>query len=216
MKQKLLSTAMVFALLAVANAGTANAAGSDWTSTLHPYIGADYQLTHMDYNNDFSVGSGLALDGDKVLKDNLSGADIHVGVRPNTYWGAELGYFDTTTESKHIAAGASVGPGTVAAVPLTGKAHLQGATLDALGYLPVSKDVDLIGTTGLAWDNMKTSLGAAGDINKSEIDWRIGAGAQVNLMQNVNLRGLVRYQTADFKSVADNAWVYSLGVNYSF
>lgn len=186
----------------------------DWTSNLHPYIGADYQLTHLNYNSDYAVGGGLALDGDKVFKSSLNGFNVHVGVKPSTYWGAEIGYFDTINETKHVAAGASVGPGTIAATNFDGKAHMQGGTLDALGYLPVGHNVDLIGTTGLAYDNLK--VGGFASKNKSEIDWRVGAGAQVALIQNVNLRAIARYQTADFKDIVDNAWVYTVGINYSF
>ncbi len=211
---KIYSLAFVAALLAVT---TATAHADDWTTNLRPYVGADYQFTHLKYNNDYGVGGGLALDGNTILERGLNGGNVHVGVRPAQYWGAELGYFDTTNESKNIAAGTTVGPGTVALVPLTGKVQMHGATLDAMGYLPViANRVDLIATTGLAWDHIKAGFGGLGSVSKSEIDWRIGGGAQVNLLPNLNLRGLVRYQTADFKNIADSAWVYTAGLNYSF
>lgn len=193
---------------------TTSANADDWTTKLHPYIGADYELTHLNYNNNYNASGGAIIDGDKVFQNNLNGLNVHVGIKPGTYWGAELGYFDTTNETKHVAAGASVGPGTVAAIPFDGKSKLQGGTLDALGYLPVYKNVDLIGTTGLAYDTLK--LGGFVSRNKSEFDWRIGGGAQIEVIPNVNLRAIARYQTADFNNVVDNAWVYNVGLNYSF
>lgn len=187
----------------------------------NPYIGADYQRMQYKYNSN-DTSAGIALDDNDLLQQGLNGGDLHIGVRPTKNLGAELGYFRTMNESKDIAAGASLGPGVVAATSFSTKVRVQGITLDALGYLPLDKNdtVDLIGTAGVLWNRAESgivvpSVGSDSE-KKSEIDWRIGAGAQVSLTHNVNLRGIVRYQTADFSDVADHAWVYTAGVNYQF
>lgn len=134
----------------------------------------------------------------------------------------ELGYFRTKEEGKNIAAGSTVGPGTVAAANFTTDVKLYGFTLDALGYLPIGAEdrFELIGTAGLSWikGEVKATVPGAGSgsVDESEIGFRGGAGAQFNITNNVNVRGLARYQSADFDDVADNAWTYSLGLNYSF
>src|ERR1700744_5346994 len=98
------STALAAALLAVA---TATAHADDWTTNLHPYIGADYQLMHYDYQNG----------NDPYIKQSVNGANLHVGIQPSKYIGAELGYFDTENGKQS---------GSVGATPYTTKARVQG------------------------------------------------------------------------------------------
>lgn len=200
------------AILSTVPAGAAESKTYSWA----PYVGVDYQRMSFNYNNNYDVGGGLALDGETVLDDSLNGLNLHIGARPYENLGFELGYFRTENADKDITAGETVGPGTVALTNFTTHTRVQGVTLDAMGYLPVTQQVELIGTAGLLWNQAKAEFAGYGNEKKSEIDWRIGAGAQVNVVNNVNLRGLVRYQTADFKDVADNAWVYTIGVNYGF
>lgn len=187
-----------------------------------PYVGFDLQRTNINYNDNYDIGGGLALDGNSILEDSLDGFNIHVGNRFHKNFGMELGYFRTKEEGKNIAAGSTVGPGTVAAANFTTDVKLYGFTLDALGYLPIGAEdrFELIGTAGLSWikGEVKATVPGAGSgsVDESEIGFRGGAGAQFNITNNVNVRGLARYQSADFDDVADNAWTYSLGLNYSF
>ncbi len=190
--------------------------------TFKPYVGFDLQRTNVNYNDNYDIGGGLAVDGNTILEDSLNGFNVHVGNRFHKNFGAELGYFRTKEEGKSIAAGSTVGPGTVAAADFTTDVKIQGVTLDALGYLPLDAkgQFELIGTAGLSWmkGEVKATVPGAGsaDVDESEIGFRGGAGAQFNFTNQVNVRGLARYQSADFKDVADNAWTYSLGLNYSF
>lgn len=181
---------------------------------IKPYIGFDLQRYHVSYADD--TVAGVAFNWGEGLEDNLNGLNVHVGNRFNKNFGLELGYFRTQEEGKTF--------DILPATPVTSKLHLQGVTLDALGYLPVTKDdkVDLIGTAGVSytWADVKLDTGALGlgtvKDSENEFGFRAGAGAQFNITDNVNLRGIARYQTADFDGVADNAWIYSVGLNYSF
>lgn len=187
-----------------------------------PYIGFDLQRTAYSYNDNYDIGGGLALDGDAILEDNLDGFNIHVGNRFSKHFGLELGYFRTKEEGKNIANGATVGPGTVATADFSTDVKVHGLTLDGLGYLPLGEQerFELIGTAGLSWSKAEVEATVpgvgSGDVDESEIGFRVGAGAQYNFTDNINLRGLVRYQTADFDDVVDNAWTYGVGLNYSF
>ena len=198
-------------------AGFAPAAQANESFNFKPYVGFDLQHQALDYNSSMDMGGGIALDGDKVLEDGLNGLNIHIGNRFNKHLGAELGYFRTRNESTNIAAGDSVGPGVVAAAPFQTKVQLQGITLDALGYLPLgqSERFELIGTAGVSWIKADAELDGVSD-DSSELGFRLGAGAQFNVTEQINLRGLVRYQSADFDDVADRAYTYTLGMNYSF
>ena len=122
---------------------------------LKPYIGFDLQRSVYDYNDNYGIGGGLALDGDAILEDSFDGFNIHVGNRFHKNFGAELGYFRTKEESKSIAAGATVGPGTVATAAFSTDVKVQGVTLDGLGYLPLGEkeQFELIGTAGVSWSN---------------------------------------------------------------
>ncbi len=201
---------------------TMPAQAQEFKPAFAPYVGLDLVHYNASYNDNYDAGGGIFLDGDALLEDGLNGLNIHVGNRFSKHFGAELGYFRTRDEDRDIAAGAAVGPGVVAAVPFQTKTQLQGITLDALGYLPVGPEdrFELIGTAGLSWTKGEVELnvpGAGGDsVNESELGFRIGGGAQFNITDQVNVRGLVRYNTADFDNIADRAWVYSAGLNFSF
>ncbi len=213
--RKLLCTASVLAAFTIP-------AQAEEIKDLNPYAGFDLQRTSYDYNSNYGIDGGLALDGAALLEDSLNGANVHFGVRPYKNFGAEVGYFRTKEEGKSIASGSTVGPGTIATADFTTDVRVQGVTLDALGYLPLGPQerLELIGTVGLSWSKAEVELNVPGAGNgstdESEIGIRAGGGAQFNFTDHMNIRGLARYQTADFDSVADNAMTYSLGLNYRF
>lgn len=182
----------------------------------NPYVGVDVQRSVYSYKSE-DLGGGLTVEGDKIVEDGLNGANIHIGNQFNKYFGAELGYFRSLNEGKNIAAGDDLGNGVIAAADFKTNIKTQGFTLDALGYLPIdqAEKFSLIGTAGVTWT--KADIEIAGvSADESELGFRTGAGAQYKLADNLNVRGLVRYQTADFDDSADRAWVYSAGLNYGF
>jgi len=88
-----------------------------------------------------------------------------------------------------------------------------------MGYMPVMDDkrLELIGTAGVTWTKAtidETPL--TYKATETDIGFRIGGGAQYAITDQINARGLLRYQTADFDDIADHAWTYSFGVNYKF
>lgn len=219
--RKLTFTAAFVAALAGMTAWSHSSQAQEFT--FKPYIGIDLMRMSVDYNDNYNAGGGIFLDGNALLEDSLNGLNIHIGNRFHKNFGAELGYFRTREEEdKDIAAGATVGPGVVAAAPFSTSVKVSGFTLDGLGYLPLSDSgqFELIGTAGVSWmtgEIEATVPGAgSGDADESEFGFRVGGGAQVNLTDKFSLRGLVRYQTADFDGVADNAWIYSAGLNFNF
>lgn len=180
-----------------------------------PYVGFD--LVH--YNVSYDDG------GDNYLEDRLNGFNIHVGNRFSKYFGAELGYTRTRDEDKDIAAGTVIVPGLFTTAAGKTKVQLQSITLDAMGYLPLDQEerFELIGTAGISWTkadlnlNIPTNIAAVNlSDDDSEFGFRVGAGAQFNITENVSVRGLARYQKVDFDDVADRAWVYTAGLNFSF
>jgi len=214
MKTRLCSAALLAAFAAFGVSASACAEPGDSVLRLKPYVGIDLQRYHMSYADDEIAG--IPFNWGEGLEDNIDGVNIHVGSRLHKNFGLELGYFRTKEEGKTF----DIGLGT----PMESKLRLQGVTLDALGYLPVTESgrLELIGTAGVSytWADVKLDTGALGlgtvKDDDREFGFRAGAGAQFNLTDSVGLRGLARYQSADFDNTADRAWVYSLGVNYSF
>lgn len=81
------------------------------------------------------------------------------------------------------------------------------------------KKLELIGTAGVSYtriDAKASALGVSASDDDSEFGVRIGAGAQYGITDSINVRGIARFQTADFDGATDNAWQYTLGVNYKF
>jgi opacity protein-like surface antigen len=208
--KKLLSTAAMLAALT-----TPALAAQD----LKPYVGIDLQRYNIDYAN------GL----DSAMEDSLNGINIHVGNRFTKNFGVELGYFRTREEDKTVNFDLSGVTGTPGDVLNSTEVQAQGFTLDGMGYIPLdaAEKLELIGTAGISWTKAEltlngTVLGVAGSFSDddSEIGFRLGAGAQYAVTEQVNLRGLVRYQTMSFEDsgfdTTNHAWVYSLGANYGF
>ena len=172
-----------------------------------PYVGADYEYFSANYKD----VPGTGVNYDDIFSDSFNGGDVHVGARVHKYLGFEAGYFDTASSNKSGLLGTTA----------SSSARIDGWTLDALGYLPLgdSQKFELIGTVGLARTTAKGSVTISGtpySANGSETKGRIGAGAEYWLTDNLNVRGLVRYQDADFGGLANNVIVTSLGLNWQF
>lgn len=157
-----------------------------------PTIGADYQYTNVDYTTA----------ADAVLNDSLHGANIHVGARVHRNLGFEAGYSWTADADRTVGIKRSV--------------NVQGFNFDALGYLPVDDGgkFELIATAGVT--NLKGKVTGTTSTSDTETKFRAGGGAQFWIMPNLNVRGLVRYQDADFNGIAKSAIVADAGLNWQF
>lgn len=173
-----------------------------------PYIGADYQYSK--YGNE-NFGGGIK--SDDLIDTSLHNGNVHVGARIHQNIGIELGYTQSQTSDKQTALAVVTNFGTFP----VGKTEVQTKAFvaDVLGYYPVAPKVELIGTIGVSYTKAEFSaLGVSAD----DTEWkpRVGAGAQYWFTDNLNARGLVRYQGADFDGAVNNAVVASAGVNYQF
>lgn len=205
-------------LLALASLSIAASANATDLKQLNPYIGVDLQHTAYE----FSDTSSTSASPDLLLEDALNGFNIHAGVRPYKNLGVEVGFFNNLEETKSIASGSAVGGGLTAATDFSTDISSFGFTADVIGYLPIDKKerFELIGTTGVSWTKAEITLNVPTVGNASESDsefgFRIGGGAQYKLTEKFNVRGLARYQTADFSGLVDSATTFSVGLNYNF
>lgn len=184
---------------------TTNAYASDFY--FKPYVGANYDYAKLDYQDI----PGTGLNGSDIASDSLNGADVHIGARVHKYLGFEASYLWTADSTKDNVLNTGVNT----------KVNVRGETLDAMGYLPIDEKgkFELIGTVGVshlrAHANF-SALGANGSDSETETKGRFGGGAQYWLSDNINARGIVRYQGADFDGDLNNAIIASIGLNYQF
>lgn len=169
-----------------------------------PYVGAAYDYVHANYRSQNGIS------GSDIASDSLNGADFHVGARIHKYFGIEGSYLWTADASKNNVLGTNINT----------KVNVRGFALDGMGYLPIdgAGKFELIGTIGVSrlTGGLSLSGSATGSGHESEIKGRFGGGAQYWLTDNLNVRGLVRYQGADFSGDLNNAIITGLGLNWQF
>jgi hypothetical protein len=174
-----------------------------------PYVGADYQYTGVNYEEDIA---GTGINGDDIANDSLHGVNLHVGARVHKHLGFEAGYLWSDEADKNNVLGTGINT----------KTSVKGFTFDALGYLPVDDAgrLELIGTVGIS--HLKGEVEASapglatGSVDDTETKPRFGGGAQYWLTDHLNVRGLVRYQSADFDGTVKDAVTANLGLNFQF
>lgn len=196
------------AILLSANvqAATSKPAADDSGFFFKPYVGADYEYTSASYNN---IGASNVSYGD-IFANSFNGGDIHVGARVHKYLGFEASYFDTANSNKSNVLGSGIGTSS----------KYDGWSLDAMGYLPIDQKgkLELIATTGYAKINASGSATVSGttyNANENDDAWRIGGGVQYWVTDNLNIRGLVRYEAINGTAI-NNAVLADIGVNWQF
>jgi hypothetical protein len=168
------------------------------------YVGADFQHTRVSYSD---IAPGL--NGGDFFSEALSGGHFHAGARISPMFGAEVGYLWIPEHEKSLSGG-------------TSSIDVNGVTLDALFYMPMDATgaFELVGLGGASRLTATAKLNgpAFGNIvdEDSEWGWRAGGGAQFRISRNVNVRGLVLYQSADFEGDVESSVQLSIGVNFLF
>ena len=155
-----------------------------------PYVGAQYNLTSASVKN-------------------MPNMDMHtysafVGTDYNRYFGTEVFYQNSNKWHKVVNG-------------VKNKFDFEAYGLDAYGYLPLGCDrvFSLLGTAGIANYDYDVDNGA-GKGEDNGLGYRLGAGMQYNVTNNIAIRGLVRYIWADKLDGFDHMMEYSLGAKYSF
>lgn len=170
-----------------------------------PYGGIDYEHVGVGYKD----VPGTSVNYGELLADSLNGANFHVGARVNKYLGFEGGYSWTADADKNNVRGTGLNTDT----------HVAGWNADALGYLPLGNEkFEMIGTMGVSLLTASLNLNgaASGSGNVEEFGFRAGGGAEYWITDHINGRVLLRYQTADFHGIADDAYNLTAGINYQF
>lgn len=158
---------------------------------IKPYIGADMGASHAELQG--------FLDG---FDDNFAVANINAGIRFNDYFGLETSV-QSSSEAETYGLDLSY----------------SSINLDALGYIPLNKNWELIGSVGAGYYtfDLGTDIGDGYDlhIQTDEFAFRTGIGLQYNFNEKWAMRGVARYAFIDSDEV-DSITELTLGVRYNF
>ncbi len=167
---------------------------------VRPYIGLDfvYSMNDIDY-----AYSGLELDS--YVEDDLGAGALSLGLKVNQNVGIEVFYQQSEEAEK-----------TTGAVETQYEYKAYG--LDLVGYLPVARAFDLLGTVGIGYYDLEMTghdRTYIYDLSDDGLGFRVGVGGQINLTDNWGVRVMARYVNLDTDYV-ENMVDVSVGIRYTF
>lgn len=153
-----------------------------------PYVGLDYVRSNVKDNAGMKFNS----------------AAVNVGTQYNKYFGTEV-FYQFSDQDSH-------GRGDEKALT-----RYQSYGLDAMGYLPLGCEqaFSLVGTAGIS-EIHRTAKAEGTKYKDSGYGYRLGAGAQYAIDENLAVRALARYTWADKLENVDHIMEYTAGVQYKF
>lgn len=179
---------------------------------IKPYVG--FEVTSL--KADIATINGF--DYGQVYEDQYNAIAPYFGARIGNHFGLEAGYTQSSSESKAAS-------GVISGITVSSdiETEISALTLDALGYYPINKNLELIGQAGFGFYEVDTSgtvtvssstpVPIAG--SDDSIGYRVGAGFQYNINDKFAVRTLVRHTILDF-DVVDSATSLSVGGSYNF
>ncbi|MCM1323059.1 MAG: porin family protein [Acetobacter sp.] len=201
---------------------------SDNSNTIRPYIGLDVATTSMKFGTDqwvrdYDGNTGYFEDGNKAISGVL-------GVKINKYFGVEA-FYQQSGEEKHrdntfFESTEYDGDEDYDTTTISYKAF----GVDLLGYIPVTQDIEIITSLGLAQYDFDTNLNMSAlnsDTGEREkylsesksfdsLGFRIGLGAQYSINEHFALRAMARYVKMDDDEYVKSLTEFSLGLRYMF
>lgn len=176
-----------FILLLAALAPTALKAE---TPAYVPYIGLDYAYT--------SAKAGS-------IKPHYNAAQFNLGTKYNPYFGTELFYQQSGSDSKKIADGKF-------------KTSYRAYGLDVNAYMPLGcyQTTELFATAGIGEYVFKQKFTPLKHKHNGAVGYRIGGGVMYNLTENISFRLGARYVGLDRISNLDHMTEYFAGLRCYF
>lgn len=163
------------------------------------------------------LGQGLTTNS-IADRDRDTGYKVFGGYQFNNNFALEGGYFDL---GKFGYTANTTPPGT-----LSGDIRLKGLNLDAVGTLPITKKLSVLGRVGVNYTEASDAFTGAGAVSvlnpnpnpsKSEANYKVGLGLQYAFTENLAMRvEAERYRVND--AIGNNGHVdlVSVGLIYRF
>lgn len=154
-----------------------------------PYVGLQYNYSEFDAED---------------ITPDMNSYSLIIGTEYNKYFGTEI-FYQNSDKSNDYVRNEKI------------KTDFASYGLDVYGYLPLgcNRVFSLLGTAGIAnYDVDITSSDDKGEDNG--LGYRLGAGVQYSLTNNIAFRAIARYIWTDKLDQSDDAQEYSLGIKYIF
>lgn len=180
---------------------------------IRPYIGLDVATSSTDFGDNDWIGDGSY----KFFDDKNEALSFVVGAKFNKNFGVEA-FYQASSESEKK---------TYLDEDFYEKDKLSYSALgiDAITYMPISQEFELLASLGLAQYDFESSAdgviegyGLIGRMQKDfdSLGFRIGIGAQYNITNNLALRGMARYIKMNDDEYVKSLTEFSLGLRYMF
>ena len=154
-----------------------------------PYVGVQYNYTEVDAEE---------------VKPDMNSYSIVIGTEYNRYFSTEV-FYQNSDKSNDKIDGIKI------------KSDFAAYGLDAYAYLPLGCDRvwSVFATAGIAnYDSDTTSVNGKSEDNG--LGYRIGAGIQYSITNDLAVRAIARHIWADKLEDVDDMKEFSLGVKYAF
>lgn len=198
------------------------------SSTIRPYIGVDIATTKMKFGKNEWMKDDDEDDNeiDAFEKSNKAFSLI-AGVKFNQHFGLEAFYQKSGKETKNIYEDEGEDWSEKQKTELSYAAY----GIDAIGYMPVTQEVELLASLGFAQYDFKTKFidnyseiedgekYSENEVDNKDFDSlgiRIGIGAQYNINEHFALRAMARYIKMDDDEYIKSLTELSLGLRYMF
>ena len=139
-----------------------------------------------------------------ILSQLMNSYSVVIGTEYNRFFGTEL-FYQNSDKSNDIIEGEKL------------KSDFEAYGLDAYAYLPLGCDRvwSVFATTGIA--NYDIDYAKSGEKEKDNgLGYRLGAGVQYSVTNNIAIRALARKVWADKLDEVDDMKEFSLGIKYVF
>lgn len=169
-----------------------------------PYIGVDYVYSIADIDKDEVLNK-------TVFEKKYNNIALDFGLKLHQNFGLEaFAQFSDKGEKSNSFAG----------INFKTEINYRAFGLDAIGYLPLSNQFDLLGSVGFAYYDFdeKLTIPAVNYSEKESDDhWalRAGIGAQYSINENFAIRGMLHYNRIDMDGL-DHIIDLSAGIRYYF
>ena len=197
------------------------------------YVGMDYNIGSPSSKGEITFDELRFANGpiSQDVFDDQDSLSFVLGARINKYFGLEAFYQQTYEDSVTN----EVDPHTLNADDEAYYLMNEYITsykaygLDLIGYIPLSRYFDLLGSVGVAkyeftteanfaiyqFDNMHLQEVLHKEYNDDNVGWRVAAGGQLNIADGVALRVMYRYAKIGGDVIDDMSEV-SMGVRFLF
>lgn len=202
---KIFAAVTAFAAAATLMAGTAQA--NDFM--FKPYFGVEVSKININFDELRTTNSGVMVDPAQVFEKSYTAWSPYIGIDLHKHIALEAGYMGSEIGQKQLAGDDR------------SKAEFKGTFADLVLKFPVSGNVNLLGSVGLARIQTdvtaylpSVSLAISG--RSKETALRYGLGADMRVHKNISLRANVRYTDADLGGMANEYLQYGASLVFRF